>query len=98
MIIEKRLVLLLSDHRLLCCERNDLFGGWQVDWTYRWDEIHMIRALDKGIEIMIGEKTKKVLGLFGSSEQQKKLIPIKQAAKRDNLIQIMTKLKANKTA
>lgn len=29
-IIEKREVLLLSDHRILYCERNDLFGGWQV--------------------------------------------------------------------
>lgn len=29
-IIEKREVLLLSDHRLMYCERNDLFGGWQV--------------------------------------------------------------------
>lgn len=30
-IIEKREVLLLSDHRILYCERNDLFGGWQVN-------------------------------------------------------------------
>lgn len=29
-IIEKREVLLLSDHRLMYCEKNDLFGGWQV--------------------------------------------------------------------
>lgn len=29
-IIEKREVLLLSDHRIMYCERNDLFGGWQV--------------------------------------------------------------------
>lgn len=89
-------MLLLSDHRVLYCEKCDLFGGWQVDWAYRWDEIHMIRAVEKGIEIMIGEQKKKVLGLFGSNEQQKKLVPIQQKAKRDNTIQIMTKLKANK--
>lgn len=29
-IIEKREVLLLSDHRVMYCEKNDLFGGWQV--------------------------------------------------------------------
>lgn len=29
-IIEKRNVLLLTDHRVLYCEKNDLFGGWQV--------------------------------------------------------------------
>lgn len=29
-IIEKRDVLLLSDHRLMYCVKNDIFGGWQV--------------------------------------------------------------------
>lgn len=29
-IIEKREVLLLSDHRVIYCEKNDLFGGWQA--------------------------------------------------------------------
>ncbi len=29
-IIEKRDVLLLSDHRIMYCVKNDIFGGWQV--------------------------------------------------------------------
>lgn len=33
-IIEKREVLLLSDHRLMYCERNDIFGGWQVKFKH----------------------------------------------------------------
>lgn len=33
-IIEKREVLLLSDHRLMYCERNELFGGWQVSFEH----------------------------------------------------------------
>lgn len=31
-IVEKREVLLLSDHRVIYCEKNDLFGGWQVSY------------------------------------------------------------------
>lgn len=55
----------------------------------------MIRAVDKGIEVLIGEKSKKVLGLFGSNEQKKKLIPVPQPARRAKLLKIMTELKEN---
>lgn len=53
----------------------------------------MIRAVEKGVELLIGGKQKKVLGLFGSNEQMKKLIIMHQKAKRDRLIGIMAKLK-----
>lgn len=55
----------------------------------------MFRAVEKGVELLIGEKPKKVLGFFGSNEQLKKLIPISQKAKRDRLITIMDKLKTS---
>lgn len=55
----------------------------------------MMRATEKGIEIVIGEKPKKVLGLFGSNDQQKKLIFIPQKAKREHLLSLMERLKAN---
>lgn len=67
----------------------------QIDWTFSWSEIHMMRAVDRGIELLIGEKPKKVLGLFGSNEQQKKLILIAQPARRERLLSLMDKLKAN---
>lgn len=66
---------------------------FQVDWTYRWTEISSIKATERGVQIVIGEKTKKVFGMFGSSEQLKKLILIQQRAKRDNLTAIMDGLK-----
>lgn len=75
------------------CVKNDIFGGWQVDWTYRWTEISSIKATERGVQIVIGDKTKKVFGLFGSNEQLKKLILIQQRAKRDNLTVIMDGLK-----
>lgn len=55
----------------------------------------MLRAVNKGIEVMIGEKPKKVLGLFGSGEQKKKMITIPQMARRDRLLKIMDDLKSN---
>lgn len=86
---------MISDHRVLYCTRNDIFGGWQVEWAYRWTEISLMRIVQKGVEIVIGEKTKKVLGLFGSNEQQKKLILIPQQQRKERLFALMDKLKAN---
>lgn len=67
----------------------------QIDWSYRWSEIHMLRSIDRGVEVMIGEKQKKVLGFFGSNEQKKKIILVPQQARRAKLLKIMTDLKAN---
>lgn len=53
----------------------------------------MLRAVDKGIEVLIGDKPKKVLGLFSSSEQTKKIISIAYVARRDRLLKIMIDLK-----
>lgn len=53
----------------------------------------MVRSTERGVEILIGEKNKKMLGLFGSGEQPKKLLLIQQKAKRDKLAMIMDKLK-----
>lgn len=55
----------------------------------------MFRAVEKGVELLIGEKTKKVLGFFGSNEQLKKIVLMQQKAKRDRLLTIMDKLKQN---
>lgn len=53
----------------------------------------MLRAVDKGIEVLIGDKPKKVLGLFSSSEQTKKIISIGSVARRDRLLKVMIDLK-----
>lgn len=55
----------------------------------------MLRAVNKGIEVLIGEKSKKFLGLFGTNEQKKKIITIPQMARRDRLLKIMNELKSN---
>lgn len=53
-----------------------------------------MRNVDRGVEVVIGEKSKKVLGLFGSNEQKKKFISIAQPARRAELLKKMTELKS----
>lgn len=55
----------------------------------------MLRAVDRGVEVLIGEKSKKVLGLFGTNEQKKKLIQINEPLRRDRLLKVMDELKSN---
>lgn len=89
-------MILLSDHRLLYLVKSDLFGGWQVDWTYRWCELKTIKSTDRGVEITLESKEgKRVLGLFGSHDSSKKLILVPQKIRRDKLVEIMNELKSN---
>ncbi|KAL0119958.1 hypothetical protein PUN28_007968 [Cardiocondyla obscurior] len=70
-------VLLLTDKRLSYLERNDLFGGWRVDWSHTWNELsESVRVVDKGVQIFIKDvnKRKKLGGLFGSADQSKILL------------------------
>lgn len=87
--LQKRGQLLLTDQRVMMCVKNDLFGGWQTEWTHRWSEMMHVRGVEKGIELLLGEKNRKVLGLFGSSEQQKKLIVMARSVREQQLVDTM---------
>ncbi|KAF7282566.1 hypothetical protein GWI33_002356 [Rhynchophorus ferrugineus] len=69
-IVEKKEILLLTDKRLAYIEHNDLFGGWQIDWSYTWQEIpHQTKVVPKGVCITTSDGKKKKL--FGSSDSTK---------------------------
>ncbi|KAL3279818.1 hypothetical protein HHI36_017325 [Cryptolaemus montrouzieri] len=72
--IEKKEMLLLTDQRLAYVVHNEIFGGWQVDWGFTWQELtHPARVVPKGIMIPGTEKKKK-LGMFGSSDNGKVIL------------------------
>lgn len=73
-IVEKKDILLLTDKRLAYVVHNDIFGGWQMEWSYTWKEIHECKVVDKGIQVTTEQPKKKVLGLFGSGETGKIII------------------------
>ncbi|CAH0729406.1 unnamed protein product, partial [Brenthis ino] len=82
-VIPAKEVVMCTDKRLLYLEKNNVFGGWQIVWTYLWSEIPDVpTAVAKGVYIPTAKK--KVLGMFSSSgsgkviflydEQQKKYL------------------------
>lgn len=74
-IIEKKEVLVLTDKRMAYITHNELFGSWQIDWSYTWTEIKQPATVSpKGVTVTISEGKKKKLGLFGSSDAGKTIL------------------------
>lgn len=95
-IIEKREVILLTDHRILYLMKNDLFGGWQVEWTHRWNELIAVLSNERGVELSLANKEQKkgFTGFFGSSKPMKKIVLIPNKAHREMVTKLMMELKA----
>lgn len=67
-IIDKKEIVMLTDKRIAYIIHNDMFGGWQVEWSYTWQELQIPpKIVPKGICITTSEKKKKI-GLFGSTD------------------------------
>ncbi|XP_049694728.2 intermembrane lipid transfer protein Vps13 isoform X2 [Helicoverpa armigera] len=82
-VIAGKEVVMCTDKRMLYIEKNNVFGGWQIVWTYLWSELPEVpTAVNKGVYIPTAKK--KVLGMFPTSgsgkviflydEQQKKYL------------------------
>nr|XP_023025337.1 vacuolar protein sorting-associated protein 13-like [Leptinotarsa decemlineata] len=70
-IIPLKEILLLTNKRIsyIC---HDIFGGWQVEWSYTWSEIpYPPKLVQKGLSITTIPKKKKI---FGTHEIGKTII------------------------
>ncbi|XP_020707369.2 intermembrane lipid transfer protein Vps13 isoform X2 [Athalia rosae] len=70
-------VVLLTDKRIAFLKLSDLFGGWQVEWSYTWQEVNNApRVTDRGVEVPVREtqKKKKLGNLFGSTDHGKLIL------------------------
>lgn len=82
---EGRNVVLVTNRRLMFITRGDVFGQWNTEWTYSWDEVKAPPTLtEKGIKILLKEPKKKAF--FGAKETGK-LIHIKDLAQAKHLAQ-----------
>ncbi|EDW02215.1 vacuolar protein sorting-associated protein 13 [Drosophila grimshawi] len=89
-IVQKAEYLIVTNHRLLYAQRNDMFGIWVSMWSYQWDEIHNIAATARGVQFMVKRpEGKRVLGLFSSKESPCKLVVLADERKRNALVEIM---------
>ncbi|XP_018574731.1 vacuolar protein sorting-associated protein 13 isoform X2 [Anoplophora glabripennis] len=85
-MIEEKEVLLLTDKRIAYICHNDIFGGWQIEWAYTWDELPQApKVVPKGVLITTSEKKKR---LFGSSDATKTLLIGDPAEKEEICLKI----------
>lgn len=92
-IIQRRSVILLTNQRLIHCERSDLLGHWKIIYQHLWNEIAMILPNDDGIDLLLEKKKAKTFGILGSSKQERKNIPIAEKIRRERLAKIMDTLR-----
>nr|XP_022907818.1 vacuolar protein sorting-associated protein 13-like isoform X1 [Onthophagus taurus] len=59
-IVGNKEILMLTDQRLLYIVHSDIFGIWQAEWSYTWDEISMPpKVVPKGVLVMAADPKKK---------------------------------------
>ena len=90
MILDKE-VLLVTNHRIIYVTRSDLFGGWQSEWIYKWEEIASMRIVDRGLEITLeGTKQKSSFSkMFSSNDKMKKVLLINNKKRCEKLLAVM---------
>ncbi|XP_047984362.1 LOW QUALITY PROTEIN: vacuolar protein sorting-associated protein 13-like [Leguminivora glycinivorella] len=85
-VIPSKEVVMCTDKRLLYLEKNVVFGGWQILWTYLWTELPEVpTAVAKGVYIPTNKK--KVLGMFPSSGSGKVIFLVDEKQKKYLLAQ-----------
>ncbi|XP_030555732.1 vacuolar protein sorting-associated protein 13 [Drosophila novamexicana] len=97
-IVQKLEYLIITNHRMLYTQRNDMFGVWVSLWSYQWDEVESIEATQRGIQFRVKRNEgKRVLGLFASKESPQKLVLVPDERKRLALLDVMESHQENNT-
>ncbi|XP_058837903.1 intermembrane lipid transfer protein Vps13 isoform X2 [Topomyia yanbarensis] len=94
-VVDNKDVVVLTDCRIIYATKSDLFGGWQCEWTNRWKEILSISVLNDGVEMLLRSKDSKsaLKKMFGSNANQKKILIMPIAYRRNRLAEIMERLR-----
>lgn len=81
--------LVVTNNRLMYVTKGELFGQWNVEWHYRWNELKDVPCItDKGLRIMLKEPHKKKLNIFGGKVAGK-IVHIKD---KKNIMWIVAKI------
>lgn len=93
-IVDGKDVVVLTDCRLIYATKSDLFGGWQCEWTHRWTELLSVSVVNDGVELVLRVKDNKsaLKKMFSSSGNQKKVLLMPVAFRRNRLVEVAQKL------
>jgi len=68
-----RAIFLVTDKRLIMISKGEIFGQWNCEWNYTWDELkeNPTEIPNKGLQILLKKTKKKTFGLFGGNLSSK---------------------------
>ena len=73
------LFFLVPSRRILFVEKGDIFGHWNCEWEYTWEQIKPAVTCSEGVKVLLKEPKKK--GMFQQKESGKIInIPDRQIA------------------
>lgn len=78
--------MIVTNHRLLYVQRNEMFGIWNSLWSYLWNDINSVESTPRGVQITVKQEGKKVLGLFASKESPRKLVLLGDERRRRHFV------------
>lgn len=58
-----------SNRRVLFVEKGDIFGHWNCEWEYTWEQIRPPVVCPEGVKLLLKEAKRK--GLFQAKENGK---------------------------
>lgn len=91
--ILEREVFLVTNHRIIYVIKNDLFGGWQTEWTYKWSELSSLRMVERGLEItLVPPKSSGFSKMFSSTDKLKKVLLVENRKRCEKLQSVMTNI------
>lgn len=92
-ILEKE-ILLITNHRVIYVVKNDMFGGWQTEWNYKWVELSSLRMVERGLEMTLeAPKHKSTFGkMFSSNDKLKKVLLIENRKRCEKLLSVMSSI------
>ncbi|XP_022649179.1 vacuolar protein sorting-associated protein 13-like isoform X3 [Varroa destructor] len=61
--------VILTNQRVLFVEKGDIFGHWNCEWEYTWDQIRPPVSCNEGVKLLLKEPKRK--GLFQAKENGK---------------------------
>ncbi|XP_059141648.1 intermembrane lipid transfer protein VPS13A-like [Physella acuta] len=90
-----KIVFIITDKRIMLAKRGELFGSWDTEWVFTFQELKAAPKLSaKGIEILLKDKEKKKL--FGSNVTKKDLIIADAAAAQIILTKIIETMESER--
>ncbi|TDG48268.1 hypothetical protein AWZ03_005223 [Drosophila navojoa] len=89
-IVRRSEYLIITNHRMIYAQRNDMFGVWNSLWSYQWEEVDSFLNNGRGMQFkVISRESKGIMGLFSPKESNTKIVLVPDERRREALLAVV---------